>query len=108
MLLNRQNLDLIDELVRLLGWPAILAALVWVIRIYDAGQREFKEIGKNTEIAIKGVAEVKAAVDTIQTNHLAHLQQGITRLAESNDTAVIVLQNIDKGIGILTDRLPRE
>jgi len=101
------QLDLVEEVIRMIGWPSLAAAFVWTIRKYDAGQRKFEEIGKNTEIAVKGVAEVKTAVDTIQNNHLHHLQEGITRLAESNDAAVAVLQSIDKGITVLQDRLPR-
>lgn len=101
------HLDLFDEIVRILGWPTLLGVLVWAIRTWDKGQRQFAEIGENTKTAVAGVAQVKAQVDTIQTNHLAHLQDGITRLADSNDKAVEVLHDIKTGIGILSDRFPR-
>ena len=101
------HLDLFDEIIRILGWPTLLGVLVWAIRTWDKGQRQFTEIGENTKTAVTGVAQVKAQVDVIQTNHLAHLQDGITRLADSNDKAVEVLGEIKTGIAVLRDRFPR-
>ena len=101
------QLEFLDEIVRLLGWPALLAGLVWVIRKWDKGQREFKDIAENTKIAVQGVSEVKSQVAVIQNNHLAHLQAGITQVAASNDKAVDLLQNISSDIRVLVDRTPR-
>jgi predicted chitinase len=94
------HLDLLDEIVRTLGWPALLGALVWAIRKYDAGSRQLSEISADAKAAHEGVAEMKA-------NHLVHLQEGMVRLADSNDTAVEVLREINSGIDILKDRFPR-
>lgn len=101
------HLDLFDEIVRILGWPTLLGVLVWAIRTWDKGQRQFQEISENTKTAVVGVEQVKMQVTTMQTNHLAHLQDGITRLANSNDAAVEVLGEIKTGIAVLTDRFPR-
>jgi hypothetical protein len=98
------QLETIDTVVRIIGWPALLSGLVWVIRKWDAGQREFKDLHANTKLAADTVAQVKMEVDLIKSNHLAHLQDGITRLAGSNDRAVEILQKIDTGIQILADR----
>lgn len=101
------QLELIDQLIRMFGWPALLGTLVWVVRKWDTGQRELKELGANTKLAVETVNVVKSEVETIKNNHLAHLQDGITQVAVSNDKAVAVLQNIDAGIKILIDRTPR-
>lgn len=101
------HLDLFDEIVRVCGWPTLLGAFVWAVRKWDASQIAFKEIGENTKTAVAGVEEVKSQVTTMQTNHLAHLQDGISRLADSNDAAVVVLHEIKTGIAVLSDRLPR-
>lgn len=101
------QLELIDQLIRIFGWPTLLGVLVWVVRKWDTGQRELKELGENTKLAVETVTIVKSEVETIKNNHLAHLQDGITQVAASNDKAVIVLQNIDAGIKILIDRTPR-
>lgn len=101
------QLELIDQLIRIFGWPTLLGVLVWVVRKWDTGQRELKELGENTKLAVETVTIVKGEVETIKNNHLAHLQDGITQVAASNDKAVVVLQNIDAGIKILIDRTPR-
>lgn len=101
------QLDLFDEVVRILGWPTLLCILVWAIRTWDKGQRQFKEIDGNTKTTIASVAQVKDLVTVMQTNHLAHLQTGIEAVAKSNDKAVEILQKIDTGITVLADRFPR-
>ena len=101
------HLDLFDEIVRILGWPTLLGILVWAIRTWDKGQRQFTEISENTKTAVAGVTAVSAKVDVMQNNHLVHLQDGIIRLANSNDAAVEVLGEIKTGIAVLTDRFPR-
>jgi hypothetical protein len=98
------QLDLIDELIRIVGWPTLIGAFLWASRQWYSGQQEVKEMAENTKRAVSGVAEVKNQVDLITNNHLSHLQDGILRLADSNDKAVVVLQDIKTGIAILADR----
>jgi hypothetical protein len=100
-------LDLVDQLLRIFGWPALLTALAWTIRKWDKSQRQFQEIDKNTKVAVEAVAQVQDQVNRIETNHLVHLQEGITRVAASNDKAVEVLNEIRTGIEVLVDRTPR-
>lgn len=101
------QLDLADEILRILGWPTLLGVLVWAIRTWDQGQQQFKEIDTNTKTAVQSVTQVKEQVERIETNHLKHLQEGIIQVAMSNDKAVTVLQDINTGIKILVDRQPR-
>jgi hypothetical protein len=101
------RLDLFDQIIRIVGWPALLGVLAWAIRTYDKGQRQFQEMDKNTQTAVTTVTQVKELVTVMQTNHLFHLQEGITQVAKSNDEAVAVLHDIKTGIGILCDRVPR-
>lgn len=97
-------LDLLDQVVRIFGYPAILGAIWWAVRKFDVVHEKFEKISANAEIAVAGVAEVKAKVDVIQSNHLSHLQTGIEALAISNDKAVEVLQGIAQNIAVLVDR----
>jgi len=101
------HLEIADQVIRMLGWPTLLGVLVWVVRKWDAGQRDLKAMGDNTKLAVVTVTSVQAEVEQIKTNHLAHLQEGITLVAASNDKAVTLLQNIDASIKILIDRTPR-
>lgn len=101
------QLELIDTIIRMVGWPAFLGAAVWAIRKWDAGQREFRDLHANTKQAADTVLLVKQEVDIIKTNHLAHLQTGIDAVAKSNDQAVEILRKIDTGITVLADRFPR-
>lgn len=105
--MHSQLLDLIDQLIRIFGWTGLIGILVWVIRKWDAGQRDLKTFGDNTKAALETVIVVKAEVEKIKDNHLAHLQEGITKVASSNDKAVELLQDIRTGIGVLVDRTPR-
>jgi len=98
------HLDLLDEIIRVVGWPTLFGALVWIVRKWDKGQREFREMSENTKIAVAGVKQVQEQVDTITVNHLAHLQTGISQVAASNDKAVEILESIDKGVAVLVDR----
>jgi GTP-sensing pleiotropic transcriptional regulator CodY len=101
------QLDLIDELVRIFGWPALLGALVWLVRKWDKSQEEFKHVSANTTAAVSGIDIVKQRLDVLENNHLAHLQMGIDRVAISNDKAVEALTEMNTSIKILVDRTPR-
>jgi hypothetical protein len=101
------QLDIIDQILRIIGWPALLSILVWAIRTYDKGQVQFHEMEENTKTAVATVEQVKTMVSVMQTNHLAHLQSGIEQVAKSNDKAVEVLGRIDTNIQILADRNSR-
>lgn len=101
------QLDTVDQIIRILGWPTLLCVLVWLIRTWDKGQRQVAEIDANTKTTIAAVSVVKDVVDKMTSNHLAHLQLGIEQVAKSNDQAVEILRKIDTGISVLTDRFPR-
>jgi hypothetical protein len=45
--------------------------------LFRYGQRQLRDIHDNTKLAVTTVAEVKADVDTMTGNHLAHIQKGI-------------------------------
>src|SRR3981189_848994 len=95
------QLELVDTIIRIIGWPTMIGMIIWVVRKWDNGQREIKELGDNTRLAVQSIAIVKTEVDTIKTNHLAHLQEGITLVAASNERAVDLLQDIKGGINVL-------
>ena len=97
-------IDTFDKVVRICGWPTLICILVWAVRKWDADHRVFSEIHENTKKAVEKVAVVEQEVETLKSNHLAHLQIGMDRLATSNDKAVEVLQEISTGITVLVDR----
>lgn len=101
------HLDLTEQIVHIFGIPGILAGLIWLVRTYDKGARQLHEIREDTTETRRMAMETQGGINTIQTNHLVHLQDGIGRLADSNDAAVVVLHEIKTGIAVLSDRLPR-
>lgn len=107
MLLVHPQLDFADEVVRILGWPTLIAVVAWVVRKWDKNQRDLKSIVQNSQTAVAAVAVVDQKLDKIKDNHLAHLQAGIEQVAQTNEQAVVVLTNIDKGIAVLVDRSSR-
>jgi hypothetical protein len=98
------SIDVVEKLVHIFGIPAIVGVIVWLIRQYDATQRTFTALHENTKLAVARVAEVKSAVDVIQTNHLKHLEDSMISLAKSHADANSILVSIDKGIAVLVDR----
>ena len=76
------QLDLLDEIVRILGWPAVVTTLVWVVRKWDAGQQAVKDLTDNTALAVQKVSKVDEELTLIKSNHLQHLQSGIDQLGK--------------------------
>jgi hypothetical protein len=83
----------IRDIIVTLGLPTIAGGLVWLGKTWQA----FDSRTKNTE---KLASETKAMVDTVATNHLAHMSEEL-----KGQTSI--LQNMDRNIGILVDRTPR-
>lgn len=81
------------DLVHIFGIPAIVIGLIKLGKLWQA----FDARTKNTE---KLAAETKVVVDTVATNHLAHMSKDL-------ETQTTVLSNIDKNIAVLVDRTPR-
>ena len=94
------HLDLIDQLIRMFGWPALLGGFVWAIRKWDKASETVIAVQADTKI-------VKSEIEEMKNNHLAHLQVGITQVAASNDKAVDILHAINSGIQVLIDRSTR-
>jgi Mg2+ and Co2+ transporter CorA len=93
-------LDDLRDVVHIVGIPGIIAAIIWMIRRNDQSQRQLRDIDNNAKLSVTTVAEVKACVDTMQNNHMAHMQGDLNKQTE-------ILTSIDKNIGILVDRNPR-
>jgi hypothetical protein len=73
-----------------------------------------KDMKHTSSDVAKTVAETKLAVDLIQTNHLAHLQDGIIEVARTNTQLVEIAERQEKvssdirdGIIKLVDRSDR-
>lgn len=94
------DLQFVDLLVRDIGWPTMIGCAVWLIRKWDRGTASFKDLSQNTKEAVDRVTLVQSEVETIKSNHLAHLQLGL-------DAQLSVLQEISSNIKILVDRTPR-
>jgi hypothetical protein len=99
--------EAVHSVVEILGWPTLLATIVWVVRKWDKLTGELRSIDKRTQDNLVTTTVVKAAVETIRDNHLAHVEQGVKDLASSHDKTIEVLGSIDKNIALLVDRFPR-
>jgi hypothetical protein len=95
------TIDVTEKLIHIFGIPSIVAAIVWSIRQYDASRRAFVALHDNTKQALSATAEIKAAVDTIQTNHLKHLEDGIIAIGSQGTRQTELLV-------VIADRLKRD
>ena len=107
MIVAHPNLEVVDQIVRIVGWPAAVGAFVWAIRKWDTASMQWNNVRQDTTDARVKILETYNSIQDLKTNHLAHLQAGIEAVAKSNDLAVGVLQDISKGISVLVDRTKR-
>jgi hypothetical protein len=98
--LDTPTLDIVDKVVRIFGIPAIIGAIVWLVKTWT----KFDARSANTEAI---AADVKKTTDEIATNHLQHLTQDMKDQKERQGETIEVLRNIDTNISILVDRTPR-
>jgi hypothetical protein len=94
------HLDLAEKLVRIFGWPSLVGVVIWLVRTFDASNRKLTDIDKHSKAAFDTVVVVQAQVDTMQSNHMAHMQDELKG-------QTVILASMDKNIGILVDRTPR-
>lgn len=92
------QLDAVDSVVRILGWPTLLGVLAWAIRTYDKGTRELKDLTANTAETRRMVMETHGAVTEIKTNHLTHL-------AEEIQSQTPILVSMDKTLAVIATKL---
>jgi hypothetical protein len=82
----------------------------WMTAIYEKGGEVIANISKIHDVAIvsdntaKQIAQVKLAVDTIQSNHLAHIETDMKDVARTNGELVKLATDIRDGITKLVDR----
>jgi hypothetical protein len=98
------NLDLAQQLIQIIGIPFILSGLIWGVRAWVLGQRQLQDIDTNSKNAFDTAATIKRQVDTLQTNHLLHLQEGITLMASKQDRGNESLISIDASLKVMVDR----
>jgi hypothetical protein len=108
MFLDTPALDVAVKITHIVGLPAIIGAIVWLVRAFDTSTRTNKEISDGVKETQRLAMETHGAVDTMQTNHLAHLSEGIKDLSDTQNKTVEVLSSIDTGIKVLVDRSPRK
>jgi len=94
------HLDLAEKLVRIVGWPSLVGVVIWLVRTFDASNRKLTDIDKHSKAAFDTVTVVQTQVDTMQSNHMAHMQEELKG-------QTVILTNMDKNIGLLVDRTPR-
>ena len=100
--------DFIAKFGHLIGWT-VLVGIAWRLRgVVEEQVNLWRGIDKQTKEAVHEVVIVKEKVDTMQTNHMAHMQRDLENISKSNDAAVEALQDIGKGIAVLVDRGTRE
>lgn len=102
------NLDVAYKLVHTVGIPALVGVIVWLVRTWDGGQRQLKDISDNAKQACVTTATTLASVELLKSNHMTHLAEDIKTVGTVQNETVRVLSSIDKNIGILVDRGQRE
>lgn len=100
----KEAIDFAYEVVHVITLPVLVGMGAWTIRTWDRKEQRDEEIHKTTMLTLQAVSGVDAKVEKIQTNHLEHLQEGITRMADTSDKMVDSLHSIDTGIQVLVDR----
>jgi hypothetical protein len=108
MFLDTPTLDVAVKITHVIGLPAIVGAIVWLVRAYDNSARSNKEISEGVKETQRITMETQGAVNTMQTNHLTHMAEGIKELSVTQGETVKVLTSIDTGIKVLVDRSPRK
>ncbi len=103
-----ETLDLAEKLVHVFGTPALIGVVVWLVRTYDGGQRALKNIQTRGDESALVIADTKAAVDLMASNHLSHIATDIKSLSNAQDRSNDILGSIDKGIAVLVDRSSRD
>ena len=91
------HLDTLDKVVRVVSLPAIFGGIIWLVRTFDASQRQWKDIDTNSKAAAETVAIVQANVETLKNNHMAHMEVELRG-------HTVLLTNMDKNIAIMADR----
>ena len=94
------HLDIAYKLIHIVGIPALVAALIWVVRTFDASQRQLKDIDVNSKAAFNTATTIQGQVAILKDNHMAHMG-----LELQDQTKLLI--NMDKNIGLLVDRTPR-
>lgn len=90
-------LEWVSQHLQLIGWPTLIIFL-WKARGYidkfiSGGELSDKRLLETYSIA----TELKIGLDTLQNNHMSHLQDSMNKNNE-------LLSNIDRNIAILVDR----
>lgn len=104
MFIPVDTLDVVEKLVHIFGVPGIIGVIVWLIRTYDKGRADIGKIVRTTSDSQRMTMEVHGMVETIRTNHLAHLAEDMKALAEDYRDGNKILGSIDKGIAVLVER----
>lgn len=96
--------DFISANFHIIGWCG-LGIAAWRLRGYIDKFLAGVETSDKRLMETRAIAlSVKAGVDTIQTNHLSHMEDDMKTLASTQADTIQILTSIDKGIGILVDR----
>ena len=107
MFLDTPTLDVLVKITHIVGLPAIVGSIVWLVRAYDGASRSNKEISKGVQETQRLTMEVHGAMATVRDNHLAHMAENINKLSDVQERTVEILQGVNTSLGILVDRTPR-
>ena len=99
-MLESPLLDNTRDIVHIVGIPGIIGAILWFIRKGDKNAQKLEDIDKNSKDAFTTAAVIKAQVDTLATNHMAHMQKEL-------EGQTIILRNMNENIAVIVDRTPR-
>ena len=99
-----QILGWIADHLAIVGWPTLLV-LAWKTRgSFDEFKASCKMAGDKIESTETTALGIKADVDTMTTNHMAHMQKSMEDMTAKQDKTNEVLTSIDKGLTLELQR----
>jgi hypothetical protein len=97
-------LEWVADHFHIIGWCG-LGVLAWRGRGYiDRFLASVQISDQRLQETFVVAKEVKAGVDTMQTNHLSHMEKDMGVFSTKQDQMNTILTSIDKNIAILADR----
>jgi hypothetical protein len=100
-------LDHVDKWVRVVGYPALLATAIWLVRKWDGGKALIQAIGDDAKTAATKASEACTEVAVIKSNHFAHLQTSMETLALQGTEQIKLLGSMDKTLAVMGTKLDR-
>ena len=115
---NLSTISIVNAIVGIIGFPTLIVLIWKASRSYTLAQLELKGLNEGQKEALALAVQVKDDVSTIQNNHLHHIEEAMTELADRQikgfdllskqwEKSNEVFAEIKLSLAVIGDRLPR-